>query len=281
MLVALSVGVAWAGAPSWFTYQGYLEVRGEPYGGEHGATGLFKFAIGDAAGRTNYWSNDGTAQGAPAAAVEALVIKGLFAVNLGDTNVPGMAVMRASDFPAGAACYVHLWFREDATNWIALTPPVALPQAPLQSYVDTRGDTMTGPLVLPGDPAAPLEAVTKQYVDSLGTSVVFSTQLVSNQFFATLLASNDVFVSSLISNSVFLSGLTNHVDDIYVNVTGDTMTGPLTVLAHVTVRGGDVIVGTNDYVRFGGAGSGTYVRFDGARLEVYNRGVKVFTCDGD
>mgnify|MGYP006162802917 CR=1 FL=1 len=37
-------------------------------------------------------------------------------------------------------------------------------------YVKKSGDTMTGPLVLPRDPAQPLEASTKQYVDSVITS---------------------------------------------------------------------------------------------------------------
>jgi hypothetical protein len=33
-------------------------------------------------------------------------------------------------------------------------------------FVDVAGDTMTGPLVLPADPAAPLQAATKQYADT-------------------------------------------------------------------------------------------------------------------
>jgi hypothetical protein len=33
-------------------------------------------------------------------------------------------------------------------------------------YVNVVGDTMTGPLVLPGDPVAPLQSATKQYVDN-------------------------------------------------------------------------------------------------------------------
>ena len=33
-------------------------------------------------------------------------------------------------------------------------------------YVKKTGDTMTGPLVLPGDPAENLQAATKQYVDN-------------------------------------------------------------------------------------------------------------------
>lgn len=35
-------------------------------------------------------------------------------------------------------------------------------------FVEKAGDTMTGPLVLPGDPTLPLQAATKQYVDNSG-----------------------------------------------------------------------------------------------------------------
>lgn len=38
--------------------------------------------------------------------------------------------------------------------------------------VSKAGDTMTGPLVLPGAPTEDLHAVTKQYVDRLGLCVV-------------------------------------------------------------------------------------------------------------
>ena len=37
----------------------------------------------------------------------------------------------------------------------------------LSGKVNKAGDTMTGPLVLPGDPTQPLEAATKQYVDKM------------------------------------------------------------------------------------------------------------------
>ena len=40
-----------------------------------------------------------------------------------------------------------------------------LPQNANSPYVLSSGDTMTGPLVLPGDPTSPLQASDKQYVD--------------------------------------------------------------------------------------------------------------------
>lgn len=36
---------------------------------------------------------------------------------------------------------------------------------PASAFVDTAGDTMTGPLILSADPSAPLGSATKQYVD--------------------------------------------------------------------------------------------------------------------
>ena len=65
-------------------------------------------------------------------------------------------------------------------------------------YVNLTGDTMTGPLVLPGAPTVDLHAATKKYVDD---SVATST-----------------------------GGITQaEADGWYVNVTGDTVTGPLSV----------------------------------------------------
>jgi hypothetical protein len=51
----------------------------------------------------------------------------------------------------------------NATNWNKVT--VAGDTQP--NYTLKAGDTMTGPLVLPGDPTANLQAATKQYVDNL------------------------------------------------------------------------------------------------------------------
>lgn len=42
----------------------------------------------------------------------------------------------------------------------------ALAQLDMSGFVQKAGDTMTGPLVLPGDPTASLQAAPKQYVDS-------------------------------------------------------------------------------------------------------------------
>ena len=77
-----------AGAPTVVSYQGQVTVGGLPYTGD----GAFKFAVVDASGATNYWANDGTAGGAPGAAVTLPVTGGLFSVLLGE----GMTALPAS-----------------------------------------------------------------------------------------------------------------------------------------------------------------------------------------
>lgn len=67
-------------------------------------------------------------------------------------------------------------------------------------YVNTTGDTMTGPLTLPADPTEPLHAATKGYVDA-GRWTQATT------------------------------------DPLYVNVAGDTITGNLVVQGSTTLAG--------------------------------------------
>jgi hypothetical protein len=69
-------------------------------------------------------------------------------------------------------------------------------------YINSDGDTMTGPLTLPADPSANLHAATKQYVDGK-------------------------------------AGITQTAADArYVNLDGDSMTGPLSVGNNVAIYGG-------------------------------------------
>jgi hypothetical protein len=95
--------------PTMLNYQGVVQVDGEAYDG----TGYFKFAIVDAAtgnGGSNYWANDGTASGEPAAAVPLAVSQGLFNALLGDPGLAGIS--RAID-PAvfsGPTTYLRVWF---------------------------------------------------------------------------------------------------------------------------------------------------------------------------
>jgi len=55
---------------------------------------------------------------------------------------------------------IELWYDTDETAGVALDQPTAD-----ALYVNTTGDTLTGPLTLAGNPASALQAATKQYVD--------------------------------------------------------------------------------------------------------------------
>jgi len=118
-------------------------------------------------------------------------------------------------------------------------------------YVNIPGDTMTGPLVLPADPVNPLEAATKQYVDTLtagkvpvtrfiGTSAPLigggpltgNLQLEINDFTpttrGTVPMSGGGTTNFLRADGNWVAVLTQtQADTMYVKIPGDTMTGTL------------------------------------------------------
>lgn len=126
-----------AGAPTVVSYQGQVTVGGLPYTGD----GAFKFAVVDASGATNYWANDGTAGGAPGAAVTLPVTGGLFSVLLGE----GMTALPASAFE-GPDRYLRVWFSGDGAAFTQLAPDrriAAVPYA-LQAVAAGNAETLDG-----------------------------------------------------------------------------------------------------------------------------------------
>ena len=102
-LAALS---ATAQVPGIISHQGKVTVGGTNYTG----TGLFRFALVNAAGTTTYWSNDGTSSGEPTAAVSLTVTRSVFSVNLGDTTVANMTQTIPASVFANSAVYLRVWF---------------------------------------------------------------------------------------------------------------------------------------------------------------------------
>jgi hypothetical protein len=98
-------------------------------------------------------------------------------------------------------------------------------------YINVTGDTMTGPLVLPGNPAAALQAAPKQYVDS---------------------------AISAIPPPVDISGK--------VSKTGDTMTGALTVNSNINCNGDVYAIRSNGptgVLYLGNNAGARYLYYDG------------------
>lgn len=108
-----------AQVPSMLNYQGRIAVSGVNFNG----TGLFKFALVNAAGTTTYWSNDGTstAGSEPTAAVSIVVDGGIYSVKLGDTALTNMTAVPATVF-ANADVWLRVWFN-DGVNGSQLMSP--------------------------------------------------------------------------------------------------------------------------------------------------------------
>jgi len=99
--------------------------------------------------------------------------------------------------------------------------------AAVNRWVSKTGDTMSGPLTLPGDPASVLQATPKQYVDNADAARVAK--------------GGDTMTGPLTLPGSPSSGLhaatkayTDAGDMLKVNKAGDTMTGPLTLPADPT-----------------------------------------------
>ncbi len=123
-LVLLTLGLAAMSAvaqvPGIISHQGKVTVSGTNYTG----SGLFKFALVDAAGTNTYWSNDGSSSGGsqPTAAVTLPAARGVFSVNLGDTNLANMTqAIPASVFTNGTV-YLRTWFSDGVNGSQLLTP---------------------------------------------------------------------------------------------------------------------------------------------------------------
>src|ERR1043165_1054634 len=84
-LAGLLASATFAQVPQLLNYQGRVVVGTTNFDG----IGQFKFALVNSNGAVSFWSNDGTSSGGgqPSASVSLTVVKGLYAVLLGDTTI--------------------------------------------------------------------------------------------------------------------------------------------------------------------------------------------------
>ncbi|MEI8043904.1 MAG: hypothetical protein WCL11_21015 [Verrucomicrobiota bacterium] len=136
-VAALAAQTALA-APGLISHQGRVTVNGLAFNG----TGQFKFALVDADGTTTYWSNDGTSTGgsAPTDPVSLSVSRGIFAVNLGDTNLAHMTTLPAALFANNPAIYLRTWFDDGTTGFQQISPTVRLTSAGYALSAETSAD---------------------------------------------------------------------------------------------------------------------------------------------
>ena len=149
LTLALATLSAAAQVPGIISHQGRVTVNGTNYTG----SGLFKFALVNAAGDTTYWSNDGSGSGAePAAAVALTVAWGIFSVNLGDTNVANMTQGIPASVFTNSAVYLRTWFNDGTDGSQLLAPDRQITSV---GYALVAG-SLTGPVTLAQLPAAVL-----------------------------------------------------------------------------------------------------------------------------
>jgi len=192
ILIAVLLARGSTAAPT-LSYQGRLTAGGANYSG----FGYFKFVLrnGDNEG---LWSNDGSSEpgiGEPTGFVTIEVNNGLFSVELGDDNVPGMTKeIFPPVFHEESGLYLRTWFSTDGTTFELLAPDVEIHALDFAHFhtgemivVDEHGDADFGDLqeavnfvatnddfhallVMPGgyDLSAPLTVPDGAYVKMVG-----------------------------------------------------------------------------------------------------------------
>lgn len=111
-------------APAVISYQGQIFNGKDPYIGK----GYFKFQVMSADGSTQYWSNDGKEP--PDAAVILDVVNGLFSINLGDINIPGMSVAIDANTFSEPNALLRVWFSPDGSEPWTVMPDQVIASVP-------------------------------------------------------------------------------------------------------------------------------------------------------
>ena len=103
-----------------FNYNGRVKVNGQMFSGH----GQFKFALVSKDGEATFWTNDGltTSTSMPTATVTVDVSDGFFSVNIGDAELPGMAVLTKDVFARDEDMYLRVWFNDGTRGFEMLTP---------------------------------------------------------------------------------------------------------------------------------------------------------------
>ena len=234
--VLLLASTAQADPPPEFDYQGKILVGDIPLTGP----GYFKYAIASDDGATNFWSHDGTAAGEPATFITNECYNGVFSTILG---APPMGDIDPEIFALETAMVLRVWFSEDKVTFNEMLPPQDLLSSPYAINADMvdglhAADIVsraTNAVTLSGDISGTPGGGTT--VDSLqGDPLDTGTPSADN----VLIWDGAVWTSAPI---------TVVTDDLYVDETGDTMTGTLTINAATGLRiasaSNEIAIGNN------------------------------------
>lgn len=175
ILFTLTTLPALAAVPQLINHQGRIAVNGTNFEG----TGLFKFALVNSNGSTSYWSNDGTstAGSQPSAAVSIPVVKGLYAVLLGDTTLANMTALPASAFTQ-ADVRLRVWFNDGSNGFQLITPDQRLAAAPFALNAASAESVPSGSVTssMLGSDLTLAGSTTGTFIGSLSGNATTATQ---------------------------------------------------------------------------------------------------------
>ena len=104
-------------------YQGKILVGDIPLTGP----GYFKYAIANESGTTNFWSHDGSTVGEPTTFITNECFNGVFSTILGSAPMTGID---PNIFAPGTGLQLRVWFSEDKVTFNEMLPAQALVSAP-------------------------------------------------------------------------------------------------------------------------------------------------------
>lgn len=245
LVFAFVSGVVQADPPPELDYQGKILVDDIPLTGP----GYFKYAIANRTGTTNFWSHDGTTAGEPATFITNDCYNGVFSTALGVTP---MADIDPEIFAPETSLFLRVWFSEDKVTFNEMLPAqdfLSSPYAMNAHMVDglhaldiialaTNGVTLAGDVS--GTPGGGTTVDSLQGgALSIGTAAAGDVLTWDGTSWTNVPAAGGGDITAVTgtngltgggtSGAVVLEAYPPYFNGIYVNVSGDTMTGILNI----------------------------------------------------
>jgi hypothetical protein len=222
-----------AAIPLVVNHQGRIIVGAIPFSG----VGAFRFALVDTVAGTNLWTNDGSMIGTsqrPDVAVDVTVIGGVYSVGLGNTTVPGMSAMPSSVFD-GAEVALRIWFDDGVNGSQYLTPdqPMSSAAYAFHALASEDADTVDGvhaaDLEESAEIAAAVAAHTEDAVAHTNIELDAARITTGALDLARVPQGGGSGLNADLLDGQHASAFMIAGTDNWVNTSGDTMTGPLTI----------------------------------------------------
>lgn len=178
-------------------YQGRVSVGDVVFEGN----GQFKFALVNEAGDETFWSNDGTGTdgGEPTEPVSLPVVRGLYSVQLGDTDLANMTAL-SPEVLADSDLWLRIWFDDGVNGFQQLTPDQRLASAARAVHAKSADTAAEASTVAAGSiTASQLDPAFEGNLAKLDGDATFTGSVTAGSgFFGDGSALNNIFTDSLV-----------------------------------------------------------------------------------